>query len=620
MSGICGIAYHDAARPVDAGTLLRMRTLLAHRGRADAAHQIRAGVGLAHCSLGLEGGPERALTDAGGIQLILDGAIYNGRELRDGLARRDQRLQGQGQAETLIHAYQAYGLDFLQRLNGNFALALHDIPRQRLVLARDPMGIKPLFYEVGDAALVFASEIKAVLAGTGRSATCSHSALQEFLIFRYIAGEGTFFAGIRRLPPGHAAIWEDGALTLRRFWALPSYLQGSILADDEVADTLGDHLRVAVESQMAGAAPLGAFCSGGIDSGLVTGYAAAKSAERLPTFSVGFHEPGWDETSLARDTAARFGTDHRVLMVGPEEVRSCLPRLIWHHDEPLGQPNAAAIYLLGRLARESVAIILAGEGADELFGGYPRYQIARLQSTFNRLPRGGKEILALLARAMPGHRAARLADLLPHSFEDSLLFNSAYVNPELVSALTGAPITAALAERRRLLGDTLLPGDPIASISRYELLTYLGSALDRLDRMVMANGMEARLPFLDLRLLDWALSLGSSHKIRRWENKRVVKRLARRMLSPRVTGGRKSGFGLPLADWFRSPSFSDLLARLEDKTHPAAIHFERPILQRILREHRSGAVDQSEILWLLSNVYLWHEVRIAQDQPAIPAR
>jgi asparagine synthase (glutamine-hydrolysing) len=259
--------------------------------------------------------------------------------------------------------------------------------------------------------------------------------------------------------------------------------------------------------------------------------------------------------------------------------------------------------------------VLTGEGADELFCGYPRYHIAQLRQSIGVVP-GATQIASAGLRFMPGHRAAKLGDLLARSRDDSLMLNSMYVDPAMVARLTGAPVDGAFAERRRLLKIARASDDDVDTLSRYEMLTYLGCALDRMDRMSMACSLEGRVPFLDIPLVEHALRLPTAVKLGGRETKRVLKTLARRQLSERIASGAKSGFGVPLGDWFRTSILAPAIERLRDPDHPAATYFQKPVIDQILREHASGTVDHGEILWLLTNVYVWCEGSGSLNAPA----
>jgi asparagine synthase (glutamine-hydrolysing) len=613
MCGICGIAYADPTRQVDRDRLVFMRDLLEHRGPDGAGVYYGQGVGLGHRRLSiidLEGGSQPLANEDQTVWVTFNGEIYNYRALATDLAERGHHFRTRSDTEVLVHAYEEYGLDFVSRLEGMFAFALHDTVHHRTVLARDHFGIKPLFYALADGGLFFGSEAKAVVAALDRTPTMDSAALQEYLTFRYVAWSRSFFEGIHRLPPGHLAEWEGGRLNVRRYWSVTERSVSESATLPEAADALEALLDRSVQSQLMSDVPLGTFCSGGVDSGLVTAYAARHSTGALHTFSVGFDDPAWDETPLARGTAARFNTQHHVLRVRGDTFAESLSRLIWYHDEPLSHPNSMPLYMLSEYARRYVKVVLTGEGADELFGGYPRYHLARVGAAAARWPRWASIVAGQVARSLPGHRAALVARLLPRTFEDAILLNSAYVDPHVVEALTGRLLDDATAERRRLVHDSVVPNDPLASISRYELQTYLGCALDRMDTMSMASGLEGRVPFLDVPLAEWGLSLPSSLKLSGRSTKRVLKLLAERTLSPEITRGRKSGFGLPLNAWFRSGPLASLLDRLRDPSHPAAVHFDRRMLGALVESHLRGSADHGEILWLLSNVYLWHEVHL----------
>lgn len=588
-----------------------MRDVLRHRGPDGEGVHCAAGVGLGHRRLSIidvAGGAQPLANEDGTVWITFNGEIYNYPELRRQLLAAGHVFRTASDTEVLVHGYEEWGDAVVVHLNGMFAFALHDMRHGRVVLARDHLGIKPLFYSTRPGTLFFASEIKGILAATGETGRLRTDSLQEYLIFRYVTGDRTFFEGIHRLPPAHLAIWEGGELSVRAYWSLP-VARGRQDDLGESARKLGTLLAASVSAQMMSEVPLGSFCSGGVDSGLVSAFAAQASPHQLETFAVGFRDPTWDERALAADTADRIHAHHNTVIAEPGEFLALLPGLVWHHDEPLSHPNAIPLYQLSRFARERVTVVLTGEGADELFCGYPRYHIAQWRGALDWAgPVVGRGIAAAAGLA-PGHRAAKVAALVGLDLADALILNSAYVAPELVERLTGCPIELALEPRRRILGDARIHDDAVGSLSRYELLTYLVCALDRMDRMSMACSLEGRVPFLDVRLVEWGTSLDTRAKLGWSGTKRVVKALALGILSPTVTHRSKSGFGVPLDDWFRSPVLAPLLDRLRDRHHPAAAHFDQDVLAAIVREHARGERDHGEALWLLANVYVWHEVR-----------
>ena len=353
--------------------------------------------------------------------------------------------------------------------------------------------------------------------------------------------------------------------------------------------------------------PLGTFCSGGVDSGLTTIYAARASQHVLHTFSVGFRDPAWDETALARDTAARAGSEHHVFEADAQQYHDALPRLIWHHDEPIGLTNSILIALLSAYARERVTVVLTGEGFDELFGGYPRHHIARANALAGRWPawmrRGGAALLSTLG----GRRARMLGNHLPLPFPEAVVLNSASLSPVVLERLTGSTPREVLGARMAEAEALIVDGDPAASMSRYDQRNYLPHLLDRMDRMTMATGLEGRVPFLDIRLAEWSSRLPTRYRLAALGNKRVVKRLAESSLSRGVTHGPKSGFGVPVGDWLRTAAWSDSSARLRDPSHPATAAVDSREVKAMLDAHLAGQSGLSDALWLLLNLYLGHD-------------
>lgn len=609
MCGICGLAYADSDRPVSAATLSRMRDLIAHRGPDGAGDVTHEGVGLAHRRLSIidvEGGAQPLANEDGSIWVTFNGEIYNHLELRADLLRRGHKFRTRCDTEVLVHLYEEHGDAFPRLLNGIFAFGLHDRRRHRVLLARDHLGVKPLFYGQGVDVLAFGSEIRPVLAGLGIRPEIRTDSLQEYMVFRYICAPRTFVKGVFRLPPAHVAIWEKGTLRLQRFWDPPSN-SGPAVSLEQAEEELHDLLAKAVDRQLMSDVPLGVFCSGGVDSGLVTVYAARTVGPGLASFSFGFDEPGWDETPLAADTARRAGAQHRVLRGEPGEFLAWNRRLAALSDEPVSHPNSVALAQLSQFARQHVKVVLTGEGADELFCGYPRYKIARAHAALQKAPRLAVRALAAILRHAPEHRLRKLGALLPLAPAAQHIFNSAFVDGDVVARITGHDLGDALLERRAVLDEIAWAPDATDTLSRYEMKTYLVSALERLDRVSMASGLEARVPLLDIELVEWGTRLPAAVKLAGGRNKAVLKRLGERTLSSKVTAGPKSGFGLPLDAWFRTPQFQDFIAEIGDPSHPATTHFDGRLLRTIRDDHAQHRAEHGELLWLLANVYLWYD-------------
>lgn len=611
MCGICGIAHADPNRPIVPDVLRRMSDSIAHRGPDGAGAVVHEGVGLGHRRLSIidvDGGAQPLSNEDGQIWVTYNGEIYNFKPLKDDLERRGHVFKTRCDTEVLVHLYEEYGDDFPKMLNGIFAFALHDRRRRRVLIVRDHLGVKPLFYGVQNDTLVFGSEIRAVLRGMGRAPCIRSESLQEYLIFRYLAAPATFVDGVSRMPPGHLGVWENGKLRLQEFWSPPNTGRTKVALGDAVEE-LDRRLALAVDRQLMSDVPLGVFCSGGVDSGLVTAYASRFAGAGLNAFAVGFESDhsGWDETELAADSARRANADFHVLRTNAPDFLSWTQLLAAGGDEPLSHPNSVPLAQLSQFARRTVTVVLTGEGADEVFLGYPRYQIAAIQDRLSAVPQGLRAGLAKSFGLLPGHRMRKLAALLPMSYDDQCLFNSAFVSPSLVSRLTRGPVDAALLARRDLLTDSTADNEAVEALSRYEVLTYLVSALERIDRVSMASGLEARVPLLDVELVEWAMKLDAGVKLAGGRNKAILKQLGDRFLSPRITRGPKSGFGLPLDEWFRRPEYAPLVARLSDPAHPAAQHFDRGTLDKALSEHASRTANHGELIWLLANVYLWYD-------------
>jgi len=612
MCGISGVARAEAESPIPEQTLARMRQSLAHRGPDGSGVHVADGVGLVHTRLSIidvGGGQQPLSNEDGSVWVTFNGEIYNFLPLRAMLEQRGHQFRTGSDTEVLVHLYEQYGPDLVRHLNGMFAFAIHDMRRRRVVLGRDHFGIKPLFYAVEDGTLVFGSEIKSVLAGLDRGARTTTEALQEYLLFSCVGDDRSFFQGVRRLPPGSVAVWEAGALTLQSYWVPPAPTPHAGMHFDEAVDALEAHLEAAVQRQLMSEVPLGTFCSGGVDSGLTSVYAARHSHAALHTFSVGFRDRAWDETALARDTARRIGSQHHVLDADPESFIAALPGVIWNHDEPLGHPNSVLIALLSQFARQWVTVVLTGEGADELFAGYPRHHIIGVSAFAQHFPQFVRRGAAAAMTHLGGRRGEMLAAGATVSLAEAIVRNSSMLSAPLVERITGQSPRDAILQRVAAAESLSVHQDPIASISRYDQRFYLPGLLDRMDRLTMSSGLEARVPFLDVPLAEWASTVPSDFKLGRTQNKRVVKRLAERYLSPAITRGAKSGFGVPIGDWLKTPAWRGIMDRLLDPTHPATTSVDGTVVRSLVSDHLAGRADHADALWLLTNVYLWHETR-----------
>lgn len=605
---MCGIValYHKDGSPVDRQVLVRMRDTLTHRGPDDAGLYVDGRVGLAHRRLSIidlsPTGAQPMFDESGTISVVFNGEIYNYAALRQEFSARGYRFRTKSDTETILAGYVLHGESFVTKLNGIFAFALWDAPRRKMFLVRDRMGVKPLYVWCDDRLVAAASEMKALLQHPGVGRSVDEELIPEYLAFRQLAGHKTLIRGIRQLPPGQMLIIDAAAERSSSYWSIPPC--SSRNEDDNHVDRVDALLAEATRMQLVADVPVGTYNSGGIDSSLITGYAAATATHRLNTFSVGFDDRRFDERPYAQMVADQYRTNHRALVVRSRDYADELPRVIWHHDEPLSHPHTVHLYLLSRFARQFVTVVLTGEGSDELFAGYPRY---RSGAMLQRLGAAGRLVGAGVARVIPSRPRSRW-DKTKHALVQGPLRNvieaSRWVNDEELAQVLTVRQSPIRPERVPLQP---LNGDLVARMLEQDQRNYLQALLMRLDKTTMAASLEARVPFLDHRLVELAASIPTSYKLRGLQTKYVIKRLAARRLPHRVVYRRKMGFPVPLGDWLRD--CTGLGRYLDNLLEPRAIHrgyLAKTGVRETIDAHRRGFRDHREILWGLINLELWH--------------
>jgi asparagine synthase (glutamine-hydrolysing) len=607
MCGIAGLVYADRSRPCDAGTIVAMRDVMPYRGPDDVGVHLDgpAGLGFRRLSIIDLGGGHQPMASPGDRHwIIFNGEIYNYQALREELLAKGCTFRTHSDTEVILHLYAERGEECVQALNGMFAFAIWDSQRRRLFLARDRMGVKPLYYTQTGEAFLFGSEIKSLLASGLVTAARRESALAEYLIFRQAAGPETMFRDIFSLPPGCTMTVQDGGTRISRYWSPRPSGDAMPMAFDEAVRRLGELLEDSVRLRLISDVPVGSFCSGGVDSSLVTALAARRKPDPVNTFSVGFDERDYDESKYATMVSKQYGTIHHELRVGHEEFSDLFPTMVWHNDEPLDFANSVHIFALSRLAKQQVTVVLTGEGSDELFAGYPRYRIPELVSHWRRIPAA---LRRMMARLTGDHRLAKLERYAQMAGDDAVLFNPSYLSAELVGELAPKLMPLALEFRRQCLRDVnALAVEPVNRVSLLDQESFLVSILHRQDKMSMAASIESRVPFMDYRIVEFANRLPVDCKLRRGSGKAVVKGVARQHLPTEVVDRRKSGFGVPLGSWFRSPK--GLGARLDLLMEsPAADVFDQHTLRRLVSEHRQGVRDHAEALWTALNLVTWRE-------------
>ena len=621
LCGICGI--YAPSGEIDVELVRRMNAALHHRGPDAEAVKAFDRCVLAYKRLSiidLPTGFQPMSDEEGRAWIVYNGEIYNYKGLREGLIARGHTLTTNSDTETIIHLYEEKGPDAVHDLNGMFAFAIWDEARQRLVLARDRLGIKPLYYHRQEGRVAFASEIKGILADPTVPRKLNFSALADYLTFQNVFGDKTFFEGIQSLPPGHILIAEDGRLEIRRYWNLE--FRAEIESEDEAVRRFRELLDESVEMQLMSDVPLGSHLSGGIDSGTIVMKASAKLAERLKTFSVYFNEPEYDESALIELVSQHADTVHHSLLLDPQELPSVLPKIIYHLDEPRVGPSVIPQWYIAQLASREVKVVLTGHGGDELFAGYPAYIIHYLWDIWLR--RDGAEIRRILANLTPKLRSEgwkRILGLPMYALvnRDLVRYGREPIFKEhalrrLVTNMTREKIRGY--DPRHVLDEVLKTStarSPIDRILDLDITTYLPSLLVVEDRMSMAHSLEDRVPILDHRIAELASKIPGRLKIRALTLKRILRAHATGLLPKDMLERRKIGFLVPLAEWLQGPLRGFLEETLlSDRAHARGL-FRAEEVKRLVAEHVSGARDHAWKLWGLLNIELWHRTWIDSE-------
>ena len=604
MCGICGIYSPSGITANDEQTVRQMMNLLEHRGPdGEGWWSSQTGVVLGHRRLAiidLLGGHQPQFNETRDIGVIVNGEIYNYRELRSELTSLGHSFRTASDTEAVVHAYEQWGDDFVQRLRGMFAFALWDERRRRMLLGRDRFGVKPLYYASPDnERVLFASEIKSLFAHPDLERALNAPRLAEYLMFRSVVGEETLFAGIYELKPATLMILENGRRSERQYWS-PEVETISNPAD--VVERGRELLKDSVESRLVSDVALGTITSGGLDSSLVSAVAAELTDHPIDTFCVGFRDAAYDERPYARLVSDRIKSNHHEIEVTPEEIDRELDRLTWAHDEPLTHPNSVPMHLIFREAKEraDVTVLLSGEGADEVFGGYEWYRVAlQRDRLLKRIPGAAK-----LAAAAPA--VGKLATLKKVLHQDYLAQANAFTYTPLVTSLV-ANGNAVSKDRRQLL--PAQNGAAANHLFTYDQQTYLLPLLQRQDRMSMAAGLEAREPFLDHHLAEWANSLSAEVKLAGGVRKSLLKKMALKWLPAEIVNRRKVGFEMPLGEWLRpGGALAHRVQSLRDTDSFAARVTNLKVIERLINEHNAKTANHGDILWTLIALDVWARV------------
>ncbi|HEV8699857.1 MAG TPA: asparagine synthase (glutamine-hydrolyzing), partial [Candidatus Polarisedimenticolia bacterium] len=607
-----------------------MTDALVHRGPDDEGFHVQAGVALGMRRLSiidLQTGHQPISNEDGSIWVVFNGEVYNYLELREDLMSRGHRFKTRSDTEVLVHLYEERGYEFVTAINAMAALALWDGGKRRLLLARDRLGKKPLHYALTPEALVFGSEIKALLRHPAVGAELDHASVARYLVHEYVPCPGTIYRGIRKLRPGHLGIFEAGRFTERPYWDMPAQpapepRTGAAPPAAQVEETIRQTLLEAVRCRLMSDVPLGVFLSGGIDSTSIVACMSRAAPGSVRTFSVAFKEPSFDESVHFQSVARHFGTRHEERLLTPAEMLDILPALASTMDEPLGDASILPTYLLSRFTREKVTVALGGDGGDELLAGYPTYQAHRLAAVYDRLPAALRSgLIEPLVRRLPVSRANISLDFKAKKFISGAGLPPAIRNQIWLGSFSG---TQALSILRRELREELATTDLFDEARRHmdrapapdllgkllyvDLKMYLqDGVLVKVDRASMACSLEVRAPMLDYRFVELVGRLPTSWKLRGWTTKHIFKRAMKPWLPPGIVGRPKKGFGIPVAEWLRGPlrgMMLDLLApeRLKRQgiLDPAAVAV-------LIRDHLEGRHDHRKPIWTLLMLQLWQD-------------
>jgi asparagine synthase (glutamine-hydrolysing) len=639
MCGIAGVIKFGRDARAELDTIRQMCTVMAHRGPDDDGFYVSGPVGLGMRRLSivdLARGHQPISNEDETAWIVFNGEIYNHAELREQLQARGHRYRTNSDTETIIHLYEEYGRDCVQHLRGMFAFAIWDIKKRQLFIARDRLGIKPLYYRLTPQSLAFGSEIKVVLA-EGTQPEFNRQVLPEYLAFGYVSGCESFYEGIVKLMPGHTMeVTFDGRVSIEPYWDLPVTVEDSSHGENYFVEKYRDLLERAVNSHLMSDVPLGVFLSGGVDSSAVAALMTKLRRAPVETFSVGYAEDQYSELPYARVVAQHLNSIHHEVMVSREQFFDALPQLIWHEDEPIAWPSSVPLYFVARLARERVKVVLTGEGSDETLGGYARYAFTLKNAALHRYYRSvvpgavrrqvrsaiqdSSWISATLRRKLAHTPLARDGNSWASLYFDNFLCafsegeQHALFSDEVEAKVqAGAPYESSLEYWERSSGDML------HRLLYTDIKTYLVELLMKQDNMSMAASIESRVPFLDHVLVEFATNIPRKFQVQGLSGKRILKKAVQDLLPHEILYRKKLGFPTPWSRWLKGPQLQEIRDLLLEPRSMDRKLFKRSAIERLFVEHEAGQVDHCDRIWRLLNLELWNRVCIEGDERSTSA-
>lgn len=626
MCGITGSVWRDPDKRISKETLSQMAGVLQHRGPDDAQEYFSssdiAGVAFGFRRLAiidLHTGQQPVANEDESVVVMLNGEIYNYLELRQLLESKGYRFRTAGDSEVIVHMYSEYGTECFSKLNGMFAISIWDDRKKQLVLARDRLGQKPLFFWAENQRLSFASELKSLFEIPDCPREINQHALHEYLTYQYVPYPRCIVDGLSKLPPAHFLVFDENGISTSPYWELPT--TESTASEQDIHEQLWYTLEESVKLRMQSDVPLGAFLSGGVDSSLIVALMQRNSSERIKTYSIGFPVKEYDETSHARAVAKHLDTDHHEFQVTPSAT-DILPKLVWHYDEPLADSSAIPTWYVSQMTRQEVTVALSGDGGDELFAGYPRYQAVDLvrkierwpglkwllgSPCWNILPSSSryKSRLRRLKRFITPLRKPAMQRYLSWISVFPVEKNNPFFTSEFTREIEAQDVTGSFAQHYQRFNHR----DPITTISLADLHTYLpGDLMSKVDIASMGNSLEVRQPFLDYRVAELAAQIPISLKFSNGRGKQILRTVFGELLPDEIWDRPKMGFGVPMDHWLKS-DLNELLHDTLLSGSPAVCRYiKREAIQRMVSNHESGRRDNSQRLWSLLVLQNWMDL------------
>jgi len=631
MCGIAGIVAVDRLDQDAPARAARMRDIITHRGPDEAGLHTDAHAALAHRRLSivdLSTGQQPLSNEDGSVWVVFNGEIYNHAEIRRELEAHGHRYRTKSDTETIVHAYEQWGDDCVERFRGMFAFAIWDAPKRRLLLVRDRLGIKPLYWTMAGDTLLFGSEIKALLASGMVEAVANHAVLPEVLSTRYTSGEETLFRGINKLLPGHRLVFEGGAVGIQQYWDLPTRTDSPESPAASPVERFKELLEESVRLRLMADVPLGMFLSGGIDSSAIAAIMARMIDRPLQTFSVAFKDRAFNELEYAREVARSIGAVSHEIVIDDQDFFGALPKLVWHEDEPIAHPSSVPLYFVSALARQHVTVVLTGEGSDELLAGYGKYpRVAwnwRAGTVYERmLPAAVRESIArgivpMLPRKL--ERYARRSFLTMDRSPEAMFFDNfasiRLADQQRLLAPAYRPAASRTGAYASSLGYFNAPNGNSTLLDRLlyaDIKTYLVELLMKQDQMSMATSIESRVPFLDHKLVEFAATLPDAWKLSGFTTKRILRESMKGLLPESILNRPKMGFPVPFAGWTRGAWNGVARDVLLDRRSRERGLIDPVAVESLVRDHAAGRTEGGDRIWSLMNLELWHRTFIDGD-------